>query len=383
MPTHLWEDNRITPIELAAVVVTVILATGASTMPAFTALLVKHDGWIAAGFGSVVGLIVLLIVWHFARRFPNDTFLDFSGKLVGSLGAKALACLYGIYFFHVASVVIRESTDFLIVAFYPTGSPFSLGGLLLALTTYMVWHGLEGIGRTALVVVPIQVFFTLTVTIAASGQLQPELILPLFERGVAPVLRAAMVPGSWFGELIVIAFFLTSVKGGRRRLIGAATGTAAIVVLITGISITGAMVFGDQVGHFAYPRTSVARFVTIGGFFRIDPLSMAIWLFLTAIKIAIFQYVTMICLARLFGLADHRPLAVPLAGMILLSGSASFANKQELDAWILSGGPVFAFLVQLVVPSILVLVSTVRSGVRSKGAGERPAMRGSRGGNRT
>ncbi|HEY8416720.1 MAG TPA: endospore germination permease [Limnochordales bacterium] len=366
-----WQDNRITPLELTGIVISLIFATGAVTLPMFTGLVAQHDGWLASLTGAVVGALTLAVILYLDRRFPGAAFPDYSQRLLGTALSKVVLFLYAAYFLHVASLVVRESTDFLRTGFYPAASPLVLGTPLLILTTYMVWHGLEVIGRTTLIVVPIQIVFTIIVTAATAAQVEPELILPLFERGALPVLRASLIPAAWFGEVNAIAFFLSSVRGRRGRAAAAGAGMAVVMILIVVGGLSAAMLFGDQTGRLAYPLSSVARFVTIGGFLRIDPLAMAVWLFLTVIKVATVQHVTTITLARLLGLRDDRPLAVPLAGLILVLSDGLFSNKQEVDAWLLAGWPVYAFCLQLLLPAGLALLAAVR-GAGNRRAGERP-----------
>jgi len=373
-----WQDNRITPVELAGIIIALIFATGAVTLPMFTGLVAQHDGWLAAPIGSVFGALILAVIVYLDRRFPGQSLPDYCQAVVGPWLAKAVLLLYAMYFLHLAALVVRESTDFLRSGFYPVASPLVLGTPLLLLTTYISWHGLEIIGRTTLIVVPVQIVFTLIVTAAAAAQVQPQLILPLFERGVVPVLRASLIPAAWFGEVIAIAFFFASVRGERGRAVAAFAGTGIVLALIVIGGLSAGMLFGDQVGRLAYPFSSVARFVTIGGFLRIDPLAMAVWLFLTVIKVAILQHVTVMALARLLNLSDNRPLALPLAGLVLLLSDGLFSNKQEVDAWLLAGWPVYSFCMQLLLPLAIVLVAAVRS-VRGRAKGGAGAARRSPG----
>src|SRR5690606_22458365 len=183
----------------------------------FTSMVAQHDGWLAAPVGAIPGALVLAVVLYLDRRFPGEAFPDYSRRLLGSGLSKGVLILYEVYFLHVATLVVRESTDFLRTGFYPGASPLVLATPLLALTTYMVWHGLEIIGRTTIIVVPVQIAFTIIVTAATAAQVEPELILPLLERGVAPVLRASLIPAAWFGEVVTLAFFLSSVRGRRAR----------------------------------------------------------------------------------------------------------------------------------------------------------------------
>lgn len=378
MQPPIWQDNRITPLELAGIIVALIFATGAVTMPMFTGLVAQHDGWLASPIGAAFGALILAVIVYLDRRFPGQSLPDYCQAVVGPWLAKGVLLLYALYFLHSATLVVRESTDFLRSGFYPVASPLVLGTPLLLLTTYMAWHGLEIIGRTTLIVVPIQIFFSLIVTAAAAAQVQPELILPLFERGVLPVLRASLIPAAWFGEVIALAFFFASVRGERGRAVAAFAGTGVVLALIVIGGLSAGMLFGDQVGRLAYPFSSVARFVTIGGFLRIDPLTMAVWLFLTVIKVAILQLVTVTVLARLLNLSDNRPLTLPLAGLVLLLSDGLFSNKQELDAWLLAGWPVYSFCMQLLLPLAIVLVAAVRS-VRGRAKGGAGAARRSPG----
>lgn len=382
MRVFYWADNRITPLELAGIVISLIFATGAVTLPMFTGLVAHHDGWLAAPLGAAVGALSLAVILYLDRRFPGDALPDYSRRLLGRGLAAVVLLLYEVYFLHVATLVVRESTDFLRTGFYPGASPLVLGTPLVALTTYMVWHGLEIIGRTTIIVVPVQIIFTLIVTAATASQVQPELILPLLERGAVPVLRASLIPAAWFGEVVALAFFLSSVRGRRGRAVAAFAGTGVVLALIVIGGASAGMLFGDQTGRLAYPLSSVARFVTIGGFLRIDPLAMAVWLFLTVIKVAILQHLATTTLARILGLRDDRPLAVPLAALVLLMSDGLFTNKQELDAWLLSGWPVYAVCMQLLLPLGLALVAVLRPGLRGQPGQDGPSGQGGRSGRR-
>lgn len=366
MASYLWRDNRITPVELGGIVVALILATGAVTLPMFTGMIARHDAWLAGLLGSIVGLLTLMMVVYFDRRFPGQTLPEYSEKLLGPLLARLVLLLYVLYFLHVATLVVRESIDFLKSGFYPAAGPLALGAPLLALTTYLAREGIEVIARTTLIVVPIQVAFSLAVIGAVASQLQPELVLPVLERGVAPVLRGALIPATWFGELIALAFFFSLVRGRRERVTGALAAMGLVVLLLVGLGLSAGMLFGDQVGRLTYPHSSVARFVTIGGFLRIDPLTMSVWLFLTVIKVAVLQYLAVITLSRLLHIHDHRPLALPLAGLILPLSEGLFANKQDVDAWLVSGWPVYGFCMQVVLPALLLAVALVRFGWRGQ-----------------
>jgi len=361
MASPLWQDNRITPLELAGIVISLIFATGAVTLPMFTGLVAQHDGWLAAPIGAIFGALILAVVVYLDRRFPGQSLTEYCQAVVGPWLARVVLLLYAIYFQHTAALVVRESTDFLRAGFYPVASPLVLGTPLVLLTTYMSWQGIEIIGRTTIIVVPVQILFTLSVAAAAAAQIQPELILPLFERGVVPVLRASLIPAAWFGEVIALLFFFSHVRGARERVAAAFAGTGIVLVLIVIGGLSAGMLFGDQVGRLAYPFSSVARFVTIGGFLRIDPLAMAVWLFLTVIKVATLQHVSVMALAHLLNLRDKRPLALPLAGLVLLMSDGLFSNKQEVDAWLLTGWPVYSFCMQLLLPAGIALIAAVRS----------------------
>src|SRR5690606_9700029 len=115
---------------------------------------------------------------------------------------------------------------------------------------------------------------------------------------------------------------------------------------------------------------------------RIDPLAMAVWLFLTVIKVAILQHLATTTLARILGLRDDRPLAVPLAALVLLMSDGLFTNKQELDAWLLSGWPVYAVCMQLLLPLGLALVAVLRPGLRGQPGQDGPSGQGGRSGRR-
>ncbi|MFS8544012.1 MAG: spore germination protein, partial [Limnochordales bacterium] len=97
MAASYWEDNRITPLELAGIVICLVFATGGVTLPMFTSMVAQHDGWLAAPVGAIPGALVLAVVLYLDRRFPGEAFPDYSRRLLGSGLSKGVLILYEVY----------------------------------------------------------------------------------------------------------------------------------------------------------------------------------------------------------------------------------------------------------------------------------------------
>ncbi|SCA86229.1 spore germination protein A2 [Bacillus glycinifermentans] len=76
--------DRITTSQTAVIVTSFLLATGILTLPRTSVAEVKTpDVWIALLLGGLIALTAGIIIVALSRQFPEKTFYQYCGEIVG------------------------------------------------------------------------------------------------------------------------------------------------------------------------------------------------------------------------------------------------------------------------------------------------------------
>lgn len=74
--------------------------------------------WLSPLVASVSGLVAFSAAYRLHRRFPGETIIQYSPRILGWFG-KGIALLYWVIYIHANSFVIRFYADFVNGVFLP------------------------------------------------------------------------------------------------------------------------------------------------------------------------------------------------------------------------------------------------------------------------
>lgn len=312
------EKGKISPRQTGQLMFITIAATIILFVPAITAELAGHDAWVAAGVGSMFGLVTLSLVCWLSKKHPGKTLFQYSETILGKWPGKLVGLAYVWAFLHIAAIIVREYGDFITTAFMPD-TPLSVFNFsLIFLCAWAVLAGLETIARMNEFIILLVVSFLLGVFALSTSNWDLQFLLPFFSRGPKPILEAAAVPAAWHGEIVTLAVIAPFMTRPRRAFMAGAAaifGSAAIITL----SVIGALaIFGpEMVGAFRFPLQLLVRAINIGDVLtRFEVVVMITWVAGVFIKTAVFYYCAALGLAQVLELSEYRPVVYPL-GIIM------------------------------------------------------------------
>ncbi|MGD6843514.1 GerAB/ArcD/ProY family transporter [Bacillus infantis] len=322
----------------------------------------EQDSWIAMLVSTVLGLGIAYFFYFLVSRLPGKNLYEIMEHCFRRIFVLPVAFLYVIYFVYISSRVVRDFGELIASAILPH-TPIEMISLTVALTMgYILYLGIEVLGRTSEIFSPYVVVFVLLLTIflLGSGSIEFGRIEPVLGEGILPVAKTVfpsllVFP---FGELIAFTVILGMV--GNFKYVKRVTlmGTAIAGLLLTHAVILMIITLGtDAMVRSNFPMLSAARQVSIGDFIeRIDALVVFIMMLGILIKGSVFLYAALKGMEYIFKL-PYRYYALPMSTVVSLFAiliSVNFADHLEEGLVIV---PYFVHLpMQFGIPSILLAV---------------------------
>jgi len=354
------ERGRISAGQMALILYTGCVGVKILTAPHLAAVWAGRDVWLSPLVATVSGLS-FYIALKLQQRFPGETIIQYSPRILGWLG-KGIALLYWIVYIHAGSFVVRYYAD-LVNGVFLTKTPRTvvMGGMVLVCAA-AVRGGLETIARSAqFLTIPAFVVLGVLALLSAT-EWNVENLFPILENGIGPVVRGAVNPSIWFSEYFLAAFLLPYVKEQDKAGKWGALAVLGSLMTLTVFDLVTVLVLGNQSATFLYPLMETFRLISLAGFLEhIDAFLLAMWLTIIFAKIFLFQYVAVLGAAQWFGLADYKPLSLPI-GLILVAVSIwSAPNLSFLNRFLDGEGVFYSHLVHLVIPLGLLAVARIRN----------------------
>jgi spore germination protein KB len=364
------EQGRVSCRQTIYMLINLVGATSIIFLPGITAAAAGRDAWLAPLLTTLPGIYLSLVIYSLGRRFPGRTLIEYLQLVLGSWAGRAVGLLYIFFFLHTNGVIVREFGELLVTLVLPRTPMTVMHVLILALCAWTVRGGLEIQARVMeLTIPPVLIVFLIAVALTA-GNMEPKNLLPFWEGGFKPVLRASLDPLGWRGEIILLAMFFPYLanpgRGGRCAVIA----TIVIGLILTVDSLANTAVFGTSVARMTFPTFSLVRMVSVAQFVeRIESVLVAVWFIGLFGKICLFYYGSVLGAAQLAGLRDYRPLVLPVGVLLAAFSINSVEDSAGLLQYIVKGFPPIAYTFEYVIPTVLLVVAAARGMKARKAAG--------------
>lgn len=192
----------------------------------------KQDAWIVILIATFISLGLVWVFTEIQKQYPDKNLVEILQSLLGKWLSVPLILLYALYFYSNASFNFYEFGEIIRTTFLENTPQFVILSVFMFTTIYMITLGIEVIGRTAEILMPVLIIFLLSTYFLASisGALDFQELLPVLENGWNPILKEVMdVVNFPFGESIVFLMFWHFIdkKRSTRKI-------ALFVVVLTG-----------------------------------------------------------------------------------------------------------------------------------------------------
>ncbi|MBD1382202.1 GerAB/ArcD/ProY family transporter [Metabacillus arenae] len=261
------------------------------------------DAWIAVILGGLLVILASLIITNLNRRFPGQTFYQYSheivGKWLGSLLSLSLVT-YLIVFAAFELRIVGQVTQFYLL----DGTPIEFIIMtMMWVGVYLVIDGINPLARVCVILFPITLVIFLLIMCLSIKVLEVDHLRPVLGLGILPVIKG--IPSTFLSYsgfefmLIWLAFMKQPQKAGKAASLG--TLISMILYVITTVVVIGGLSV-NETKKLLWPTVEVIRQYELMGlvFERFETFLLAVWIMQIFTTFAICYYLASLGLAQLF-----------------------------------------------------------------------------------
>nr|WP_282433895.1 endospore germination permease [Desulfitobacterium sp. LBE] len=352
---------RISALQFATLLFLTIMATAVLTVPSITAKTAGQSAWMVPALASGFGFITLWLTIKLNRRFPEKNLIQYSRAIAGKYMGKVIGIGYIIFFFVFSFLIVQQFAEVIYIFLLGDTPPWFLNLCFVLVSSYGVLLGIEVIARSAQFVLPLFVISFLSIAFFAFQDMRLKELLPLFEGGLYPIIKASVVPGSWFGECIIMAFLFPHINKHKEVFRKGFWTIIVAAIFFTGNILLTLLILGPELAAgYDLPFWLLVRFIEVGStFLRIETIIVFLWISAVVVKFTLIYYLGCVTAAEVFGWKSHRRIVIPFGLVLVATSNFILNNTMDLNLFLSNYWPPFAYVFELVIPGLLLAAAVL------------------------
>ncbi len=357
-----YGDEEISNKEILISVTTMIIGAGILTLPRGVAQSTRGlDGLMAIVAGGVIAMFFAWICAKLSSRFPRQTFMQYSIRLVTKPIAVVITALFGFYFLLFTAYEMRIVATISKVYLFDQTPVEVLGLIFLLVVVYSVSGSRAAILRINLMFAPIVLFIAIAVVLMNLGYFEAENLRPFFTTNWKGYFQATKETSFSFAGYEILLFYVALSNQPEKAPSAAIIGVSLPLALYVLIYVIVIGVFApESTAQMIHPTIEVAKEVEVPGQFfeRFESIFFTIWIMTLFNTAAMALDLSIMCLKflwpkikKIIFISVLSPVTY-LVGMLPENQLAMF----KLGNFISYAGIGFAVLI----PTLLLIIAKVR-----------------------
>lgn len=292
----------------------------------------KQDAWLAILIATGIGLGLTAMLLYILSLQEEKNLFEIFELTLGKYIAFIFTLIYVVYFFYIASRVLRDFLDLLKSVIYSETPVEFLAISLMLVVMYVIYLGIEVIARSAETFMPYIAIFLIIIAVflVIGGDVRLNNLQPVLAEGFAPIWEAVFpgLIGFPFGEIIAITIIMAQTNKTQKQMrlvtMLAVLTTGLLLAAIKTLKIT---VLGiATIDRVTFPVLMVAREIAFADFIeRIDALVIFVMMLGIFIKIALFFFGGLKGLEYMLKI-PYRYFVIPM-GLLITNSSILIAHN--------------------------------------------------------
>ncbi|WP_017690730.1 endospore germination permease [Paenibacillus sp. PAMC 26794] len=358
------EQGRLGTRQLTTLTFMMVVGDMMLIYPSVITSYAKQDSWICAFIGVPLGMALMAMILKLCSMHPEKNLVQMARSILGFWPGTFFSCFYLFFFIIGASTHTREVGDFMTTQIFQY-TPIRIIILMFVIVIgWGVWHGLETMGRSSELLMPVVIVFIVVLAVCLLPQVDTSNLKPVSDTGVVSISQGILVSIIYpIGEVVPIMMILPyaakQAHQTRDMLIAAGLGSLILATLVT-ISLLVLGAFLTQ--HNIYASFVLSQKISIGSFFeRIEAIMASSWMISTYFKAMIYLYAFIVGCAELFKLKQYRMLVLPASILVfglanLVSPSITFIVITVVPYWV-----DWDTTLGIILPGCLLLIQLLKS----------------------
>jgi spore germination protein len=325
------------------------------------------DSWISVIISGIIILILVLLIIKLCRKYSNETFYQFSQKIVGKWIGLFISSIIIVYYIVLAAFEVRAMSETTRLFLLPMTPTWAIMMPFLWIGIYLVIGGITSIARMLEIIFPITVLCFILVIFLGIGIFDIDNLRPVLGNGIMPVLNGIKTTSLSFAgfEIIFFVFVYMKEKNKAVKVAIFGIGVPFIFYSITVVAVVGAFSV-DGVLLQTWPVLTYVRSYEIPGliFERFDSILLVIWIMQIFATYIIAFFVAAQGLAQILKKKSFQPFLFGIIPFIFIIAMIPRNINETFKMGGILGNS--AFLLYGILPILLLIISFVREKINAK-----------------
>lgn len=278
--------------------------------------------WMIPLISGVALIGPVLLLFRLVKKYETG-LIEITFELTGPFFGRLIAFLIFLSVFSSLSLNSRNYADIVITMYYPESSVlWILAVLILGAALYIAHRGLEAIGRTALLVVPLFMVTSVCLVISTTNEMNYLFLFPIAGSGVTEVAKGGIGYSSLYADVIIAGVLASQVRTFNAYRKASVWGLWVSIGKMAIFLAVYVMVFDfHAVRNIAFPYHHLTRMSMVGTIAnRMEAVYLAFWYAGAALHFAAYLYISAFLLGKVIGYKPFKQLLFPVAGTAVVLG---------------------------------------------------------------
>ncbi|MCZ8515289.1 endospore germination permease [Paenibacillus filicis] len=337
--------------------------SGFSTLFLYNAKILQQDVWIANLLGVIGGIFVMWLMKYVQLQHPNKSMTEIIELLLGKWLGKAIIFFYLIDSVGLTVLTLRALSLFYMTAILPYTPPELIILMLVLVTSYAVYLGLETIARTVQLMLPLFLVSITIICVLILRNVDTNPFLPQFQSRLSDIAYGALLSFSFpFGKAIGLVFLFHRVGNLKKLMLSSSVSLILTnVYLLIAIYLTIGSLGMNLTKSAMYPFFSSIQLVRVGLYLeRIEIIIIGIWTIFTLFETIVTHYWFMQIFGDVFRIKDATPFILPIGLLFFAVALRSFIRPTELDWYNYTILPFSILPPALIIPLVLAFLTLIK-----------------------
>jgi spore germination protein KB len=284
--------------------------------------------------------------------------------LLGKWFGKIVSLIFVLITLVTATQITWYVGNFITTTYTPEESTYPINILFVAIIVIAMLYGLEAMCRSCTIYFIF--FFPLYITtlLMLSPNMKVNNLLPIFEKGIFPVLKGTIPLVSLTAlPMIVLNMIYPSnmdhlKKAKKSMFYGYLLG---MITVFIGVLLCILVLGSTFTANSRFPLFILTQEINVGVIFsRLEAVVIAVWLTTNFISTFFYFYAGTKGLSQLLKLKDYRKIVLPLGLIMAVYSNFIYKNVPYELRWDTYVWPPLAFTFGFILPVILLIISLIR-----------------------
>lgn len=338
--------------------------SGFSTLFLYDAKTLRQDVWIANLLATFGAIVIIWLMKYVQTQHPAKNMTEVVELLLGKWLGKAVLLVILMNIVGLAVLTLRALTLFYTTAILPYTSPELILLMLVLITSYAVFLGLETTVRTVQVILPLFMVSMTVICLLILRNLDTNPFLPQFQSRFTDIIYGTMLSYAFpFAKSFGLVFLLFSRVDNLKKIMPTCFISVILscVYMLTATYLALGALGTNLLKSATFPFFSTIQLVRIGVYLeRIEIIIIGIWTIFTLYETIVAHFWFMEVFSGVFRIRNMKPFILP-AGLLFFSVALhSFVRPTELGVYNNTILPFSMLFPTLIMPIVLGILTVIR-----------------------